>query len=476
MVTEVLAAGEGRKIASGDGAIVTAALGPEVSAHTYQSDGGSYAGGPLPYPVADELGGLRGAHTGPAARAALDTPLVLFLDFPDEALVAGATCRLWLAEVLSPHALKVALWRRPDKEDACASSSRGVGPRARGGSLDATPCAGAAPGDIGFGGVASDAASGSRDPGDVVPPSCSFTDVGNAVLGPAARRRLWWLLALDIAEGGYKQQAGIGRSMYGALASAPSECDESIRRDLARTFPNVPLLKTSEGREQLFRVLRAAANDNPEVGYCQGMNFVAAGLLVVLREEEAAWETLQRLRKRLDLDELFRAGFPRLKILVFCFDALVEAFLPNVHVCLALDQISSEYYATPWWLTLFAADLPLEGGGCFAVWDLIFVHGWKAVFRVGLALLWAAEARLLACEGSDERLQLLRRIARGRVVDALGGPIGLARSALAFGVSNRMCRDLESCMEDPDVLLPRWFSQYKTRFQQAPPALVLEGL
>jgi hypothetical protein len=41
--------------------------------------------------------------------------------------------------------------------------------------------------------------------------------------------------------------------------------------------------------QQLRRVLSAYVKRNPTVGYCQGLNFIAAVLLTKLREEEAFW-------------------------------------------------------------------------------------------------------------------------------------------------------------------------------------------
>lgn len=61
-----------------------------------------------------------------------------------------------------------------------------------------------------------------------------------------------------------------------------------IEKDLPRTFPRHPLMQ-STGRSALRRVLAAYALHNPDVGYCQGMNFVAGALLMFMDEEDAFW-------------------------------------------------------------------------------------------------------------------------------------------------------------------------------------------
>ena len=62
-------------------------------------------------------------------------------------------------------------------------------------------------------------------------------------------------------------------------------------QDLARTFPGNAWMCTGEGQAALRRVLLAFSAQNPRVGYCQSMNFLAAALLLALdrAEEKAFW-------------------------------------------------------------------------------------------------------------------------------------------------------------------------------------------
>ena len=62
-------------------------------------------------------------------------------------------------------------------------------------------------------------------------------------------------------------------------------------QDLARTFPSNAWMATAEGQATLRRVLLAFSVQNPRIGYCQSMNFLAAMLLMALdqAEERAFW-------------------------------------------------------------------------------------------------------------------------------------------------------------------------------------------
>lgn len=48
-------------------------------------------------------------------------------------------------------------------------------------------------------------------------------------------------------------------------------------------------MKHGEGQQKLFNILAVYASYNPEVGYCQGMAYVAAVLLMHMPEEDAFW-------------------------------------------------------------------------------------------------------------------------------------------------------------------------------------------
>ena len=59
---------------------------------------------------------------------------------------------------------------------------------------------------------------------------------------------------------------------------------DEIGKDLARTRTS-ERVRTEEGQEEMRRVLLAIAYCMPDVGYCQGMNFIASVILSVMQDE-----------------------------------------------------------------------------------------------------------------------------------------------------------------------------------------------
>lgn len=88
----------------------------------------------------------------------------------------------------------------------------------------------------------------------------------------ALRGTIWPLLAK-------KKEDGL-QDDYIQLLRQESVYEKAITRDLHRTFPHHPYFQSSIGQESLFNVVKAYSLYDPEVGYCQGLSFVAGPLLL----------------------------------------------------------------------------------------------------------------------------------------------------------------------------------------------------
>ena len=79
---------------------------------------------------------------------------------------------------------------------------------------------------------------------------------------------------------------------------------DEIGRDLNRTF-HTHKFNSIEGQNQLGRVLGVIAYVRPEIGYCQGMNFVVAALLTLLDNEELCFWSFIVLLDDYELNSLY---------------------------------------------------------------------------------------------------------------------------------------------------------------------------
>lgn len=79
------------------------------------------------------------------------------------------------------------------------------------------------------------------------------------------------------------------KKQYADYIKATSACEKVIRRDIARTYPEVDFFKEKDGpgQEALFNVIKAYSLHDREVGYCQGSGFIVGLLLMQVRRRKS---------------------------------------------------------------------------------------------------------------------------------------------------------------------------------------------
>ncbi|KAJ8002778.1 hypothetical protein DPEC_G00162490 [Dallia pectoralis] len=186
-----------------------------------------------------------------------------------------------------------------------------------------------------------------------------------------------------------------------------------IALDLQRSFPTHRSLmgespEAIEGQAKLFRVLIAYAKYNPEIGYSQGMSYIAAVLLMNLSEEEAFWALVVLLEKPKYLSELFDLSGKKIQHQAMVFHQFLKHRLPLVSKHIEDVGLSSIHFVIPWFLTLFTSLACWDS--VLAIWDLIMLHGFSAVFRTSLTIIQVLESRLLGLTDEAAILPLLLRV------------------------------------------------------------------
>lgn len=207
-----------------------------------------------------------------------------------------------------------------------------------------------------------------------------------AGIPPALRGMMWQLMSSSKNE-----EMEI---IYAYYLKQTSAHEKAIRRDLNRTFPEQDYFQDGKGigQENLFNVIKAYSLYDPEVGYCQGMQFVVGPLLLNMPDEEA-FSTFVRLMKSYDLRGHFTPNMPALQLRLFQFDRLLEDLLPLLHRHLVRQGVKSSMYASQWFMTLFSYRFPLDF--VYRVLDSVFAEGVEALFRFALSLMKKNEEVLL---------------------------------------------------------------------------------
>ncbi|ETL92223.1 hypothetical protein, variant 1 [Phytophthora nicotianae P10297] len=298
---------------------------------------------------------------------------------------------------------------------------------------------------------------------------------------PVASRFCHWLRAGDVStlmkevpDGAsrrdfYLKLAGI-ESLEGKATLETTGVEGEIDRDIERTFPANPLFsEEGDGRRLLGNVLKAVAHYADDVGYCQGMNYVVAALLIAMKDaqdisdldlhglsmqEAAFWLTLALIRRK-GMAELWKHKMPGLSQCIYLFQQLLKLHFYDLSAHFRQIGMHSSILVTQWFVTIFARVLTIPT--LIRVWDLVYLDGWKAVYRVALAITAELRPKLLAMdlEGCSE---FFRKNPKLGLEEVLSTDVLLQR-ALSYKVTRSSLQQLEE---------ERHLEYLRLRLQQTP--------
>ncbi|KAM4780508.1 TBC1 domain family member 1 isoform 4-T5 [Cyanocitta cristata] len=194
---------------------------------------------------------------------------------------------------------------------------------------------------------------------------------------------------------------------YKELLKQLTSQQHAILIDLGRTFPTHPYFSAQLGAGQLslYNILKAYSLLDQEVGYCQGLSFVA-GVLLLHMSEEDAFKMLKFLMFDMGLRKQYRPDMTILQIQMYQLSRLLHDYHRDLYNHLEEHEIGPSLYAAPWFLTMFASQFPL--GFVSRVFDMLFLQGSEAIFKVALSLLGSHKPLILQHENLETIVDFIK--------------------------------------------------------------------
>ncbi|RWR87300.1 rab GTPase-activating protein 1-like protein isoform X2 [Cinnamomum micranthum f. kanehirae] len=162
--------------------------------------------------------------------------------------------------------------------------------------------------------------------------------------------------------------------------TSASELD--IIRDISRTFPSHVFFQQRHGPGQrsLYNVLKAYSVYDRDVGYVQGMGFLAGLLLLYMSEEDAFWLLVALLKGAVHapMEGLYQVGLPLVQQYLSQFEQLVKENLPKLGDHFLREMINPSMYASQWFITVFSYSFPFHLA--LRIWD-VFLYEIKLPFE-----------------------------------------------------------------------------------------------
>ncbi|ELW69837.1 TBC1 domain family member 2A [Tupaia chinensis] len=241
--------------------------------------------------------------------------------------------------------------------------------------------------------------------GELVP-SAELKQLLRAGVPREHRPRVWrWLVHRRIQHlhtpGCYQELLSRGQARKHPAA-------RQIELDLNRTFPNNKhfTCPTSCFPDKLRRVLLAFSWQNPTIGYCQGLNRLAAIALLVLEEEESAFWCLVAIVETIMPADYYSKTLTASQVDQRVLQDLLSEKLPRLTAHLGQHRVDLSLITFNWFLVLFADSLISDI--LLRVWDAFLYEGTKVVFRYALAIFKYNEEEILRLQDGLEIYQYLR--------------------------------------------------------------------
>ncbi|XP_067639408.1 ecotropic viral integration site 5 ortholog isoform X4 [Eurosta solidaginis] len=233
------------------------------------------------------------------------------------------------------------------------------------------------------------------------------------------------------------------KKQYADYIKATSACEKVIRRDIARTYPEVDFFKEKDGpgQEALFNVIKAYSLHDREVGYCQGSGFIV-GLLLMQMPEEEAFAVLVQIMQQHRMRDMFKPSMSELGLCMYQLENLVQEQIPEMHIHFQQQGFQTTMYASSWFLTLYTTTLNLNLS-C-RIMDVFLSEGMEFIFKVALALLLLGKETLL-CLDMEAMLKFFQKELPGRVE---ADPEAFFNLAYSIKINTKRMKKMEKEYQD----------------------------
>jgi len=154
------------------------------------------------------------------------------------------------------------------------------------------------------------------------------------------------------------------------------------------------------------RVSIAYSIRNPEIGYCQGFNFIIGRFLKIMSEEEAFWMLTTLLECFIPID--YYSKMVGVIIDHNILSMLIEEKMPDLHAHMQRAYFDPKIASFQWFACLFSYHFSFDV--LARLWDLFFLKGSKILFRLSLAILHMMKSKIMSYDSFEDIMKVFDSI------------------------------------------------------------------
>ncbi|XP_075894330.1 TBC1 domain family member 2B isoform X2 [Nelusetta ayraudi] len=226
------------------------------------------------------------------------------------------------------------------------------------------------------------------------------------------RPRVWrWCVSFHVKKFRDNLPPDYYETLLNVARDKPNPASKQIELDLLRTLPNNKFYASPSagGIQKLRNVLMAFSWRNPDIGYCQGLNRLAAIALLYLDQEDAFWSLIAIVEVFMPRDYYTKTLLGS-QVDQRVFRDLMSEKLPRLHAHFEQHKVDFSLITFNWFLVVFVDSVVSDI--LFKIWDAFLYEGPKIIFRFALALFKYKEEEFLKLQDSTAIFKCLRCFTR----------------------------------------------------------------
>ena len=192
-----------------------------------------------------------------------------------------------------------------------------------------------------------------------------------------------------------------------------SEFDDSIKKDLTRTFPDDLSFKRGEKNyKKLYNILTSYSNYNKSIGYAQGLNFISANAIYFFNSEEEVFLFLDSIVNRFELFHLMSIDNKYLIPKLNYFSNILSKHVPDIINYFTQNQLNHGFFSTKWILTLFS--ISMQRKYLLNCWAFMVILGWKFFYSFVVQVLKFYKKDIIETNVKDLRYKMQNILQDGK--------------------------------------------------------------
>ena len=240
----------------------------------------------------------------------------------------------------------------------------------------------------------------------------------NKILLEGPPNNLRWIMWNAIANTKYFDiQTKIGvtcKQIYDDLLCSEfndKNIEKYIRDDLSRTMNYIKYFKSSNWAQSLYNVLKVLVLYDEKLGYCIGMNEIAAIFLIISDCNEL--ETFNVLRYiyssnyGLGLREFYIDNFPKLNYYIYIILEILRERYPHIYKIKYDNKIDNELWIQIWLQQIYSNLLDISI--TTRLWDCLIAQGSKFIINISLAYIKLYENEIIKCNSVESFLEIFKK-------------------------------------------------------------------